>query len=91
MEGTISVDKSKWECNLTSTKKMLRELGFHHCWGYWIHTKHKSSRIVIEVSKRRIYLYMTESYNRYNHDKRIEITEKSTIGDVKHKIHDFYI
>lgn len=91
METTTSIDKSKWNCSLASTKKLLRELGFHHSWGYWIHTNRRANRIQIEVSKHRIYLYMTESYNKYNHDKRIEISDKSTVDEVRYKIHNFYI
>jgi hypothetical protein len=52
-------------------KQIIRDLGFHNCYGSWINNKNKSHRLILHKSKNRktkevsYHIWVTCEYNYY--------------------------
>lgn len=67
----------------TRIKNHLKEIGFHHAWGYWIFGENKNQRIVIRVTKKMIFIDMTKRSNIFNLDTdRISIRKHDMDFDI---------
>lgn len=72
--------ETKNTSTFSNIKKLLVDLDFHHSWGYWISNRNKQYRIMIEITKNRIYLNTTKKGNCFNLKADTVIIEKKSIN-----------
>lgn len=72
-------------------KDIIRDLGFHHSWGYYIDNDNKHNRIKLETSKNRIYLYITKNGNNFISNNKIIIDKKIINLDyIKNQLAEYF-